>query len=442
MDPAVANKKLCENVNGELSRRAIMHWKTKYRVYADCSRAIGGNGTPTVWGNNVTDVDCFLLDKQKGKISTFVVGGDNVYDPSVLCNLDMLQTVMDDPEGGNARMTDPDGTRITVAHVLKNFGKYFQHMGVAKDVNMLGNFKDCTLRFQVHIVELEVGQTLEEFEEAQLLMTSMNYHSRAGQARNVNILFTAQGASVTTDASPPGVPVDLYLHGQSEDGDELHNYAIGIEATKRMFSDTGKQTTEEKVEQVARGRSAEVKLGPIHEDMIETCSVMHLQVPCKQKPLRRGTFCLGDDPMSDDDDDAPHYRSVSCADLRDSKPKETCRAASTHRGMDMGVAGPLNQTDLEPEDSGSAGIPTCTFSIFMVKPKNVDFGTEDVMNAIGLAEKVRTCAGEAHVRSHKSMIDAGASTHGIQPSVAFEIAETVKAIHKKAKKTNIPIGVF
>ena len=509
---AAANRKLCENVNAELRRNAIMHWKTKYRIYADPSRATDENDNPTVWGTNITDVDTFLIKADGTKAPCFVVGGDNLHDPSVLCDMNTLLTVADDLEGGNARQVEPDGAKITVAHVLKNLGTYFKHLGVAEGTDMLGNFKTCTLRFQVHIVELDVGETLDDLEEGQLLITAQNYHSRAAMAKNVNLLFTAQGASLTTDASPPGIPVPLYLQGQSEDDHQLHDYSIGIEATKRAFSETGKQTMEEKAEQVARGRSAEVKFLD-HEDMPEMCAVIHLQVPCKQAPMKpavinpanliaaammqsteppapsqASVFVMDEDgvvegipvgppamidsmeeydmmeeeeadgvrytslcahpvaaapaaELEEEEDEEPakyrssgpskakpvadRYRGLSAPSptrkvarlAREPPPKETCRAASTHKGKDIGLSPPtsthkgkdiglsppLNQTNLAPEDTGTAGIPTATFSIFMVKPKDKKFGTDDVMNAISLAEKVRKLAGETHVRHSQAM---------------------------------------
>jgi len=121
-------------------------------------------------------------------------------------------------------------------------------------------------------------------------------------------------------------------------------------------------------------------------------------------------------------------------------PKETCRAASTHKGKDMGLSPPLNQTNLAPDDTGTAGIPTATFSIFMVKPKDKKFGTDDVMNAISLAEKVRKLAGESHVRHSQAMKDAGATSSSLSVNAAVEIAETIKAIHKP-RKSNVPVGV-
>ena len=523
----MANRKLCETTNGELKKQGIIKWITKYLLYADPSRSLNTDGTISVWGNNITDVLCFMLRKDGTKAPCFIVGGDNLNDPSVLIDMSLLDAVIDDLEGGNARMVEPDGTRVTVAYILKNLGKLFKHLGIAEDTNMLGNFKNCTLRFQVHIVELEVGETLEDLEEGQLLMTASNYQSREDQAKNLNMLFTTQGVSITTDASAPGIPVPLYLQGQSEDDDKLHNYAIGVEATKRMFSQTGKQSMEEKLEQVARGRGAEMKLGPNHPDMPEMCAVMHMQVPLKNKPMVGGidpnlliaaamaqpaytslsapppaqpviAAWLDDEEAVDvsdglhycsmkatpvavpDDDDepievptwrgsgdaAPINRSLSAAPPGDSgeryrgglgrprsgvspakkkarpqpPPTETCRAASTHKGQDMGVAGPINQKNLAPQDDGTAGIPTVTFSIFMVKPKGVAFGTQDVKNAIELAEKVRKCAGDVHTREHQKMQDAGATSTSLDVSSAVAIAETIKALHKP-KKSNVPVGV-
>lgn len=547
---AAANRKLCEETNGQIRLKGKNQWMTKYRIWADPSRAENPDGSISESGENITDIDCFLRTKDGRLVPCFVVGGDNLHDPSVLVDIDTLNVVVDDIEGGNARMKEPDGTKITAAHVLKNLGKYFKHMGLDESVNMLGNFKVCTLRFQVHIVELEVGQTLDDLEEGQLVMTAQNYHSRENQARNLNILFSAQGASITTDASAPGIPVCLYLQGKSQDDGKLHNYAIGVEATKRVFSQTGKQSMEEKQEQVARGRSAEVKLGPDHPDMIEMCAIMHGQIPCKRKNMKPGFISPGSlvaaamaevsddlipqkynslcamppppvttsvavgipvvpppdwemvdeaeeeeeephycsataappiDVGDDDDDDVPSdepvmrcggptptdegalyrggnpgkTRSLSAPVMRSLSgaspvrkmaraappppPEEECRAASTHRGVDIGVCEGINQTDLEPDDGGPAGIPTFTFSIFMVKPKGKKFGTKDVENAINLAEKVRKCAGEAHVRNHYKMKEAGATSAGISQQSAVEIAETIKAIHHRAKITNIPV---
>lgn len=455
-----------------LMKRGLGHWKTQYRVYADPSRACNPDGTISVYGNNITDVDCFLIDQNNAKIPSFVVAGDRVQDPSVVCDMSTLRVVVDDPGGGNARMVEPDGTKITMAHFLKNMGKYCNNLGIDPDTNMLGQFKNCTFRTQVHILELEVGQTLEE---GHLLMTAMNYHSRQDEARNVNILFTVQGASVTTDASPPGVPVDLFVQAQSESDKKLHNYTIGVEATKRVFSETGQQTLAEAMEQVARGRGPEVGLGPDHSEMPKTCSVMHVQVPCKRKPLKPafmppaalvaaasnqvltmdgngpvlGVPVNDDYDMEDDNEMGDiQYRSLSTQHktvrkecfARTVPPAETCRAASTHAGRDMGVSSPLKQTDLQPDDGGMAGIPTVTFSIFMVKNKSMPFGTDDVENAVKLAEKTRQCAGEVHARNHELMKTTGATTDGISQTTAIEIAQTVKALHK-ARKTNIPVGV-
>lgn len=504
-EEARANRELCETVNGELRRTGVVHWKTKYRGYADPSRA-EDKGHITVWGNNITDVDAFLLKKDGTKAPCFVVGGDNLHDPSVLCDMSMLNACVEDPDGSNSRMVEADGSKITVASVARNFGKYFKHLGVAEETNMLGGFKNCTLRFQVFIVELEVGETLEDLEEGQILITAQNYQSRADQAQNVNMLFTAQNVSVCTDASAPDEPVDLWIHGTSEDDDKLHKYAIGVEATKRMFSQTGHQSKAEAIEQIERGRSVELKFIE-HEDMVKMCSIMHFQFPCKKKPMRPATIspdlligaamtalqkgyrslCTDLAPDEEEEDeydhleDVPSYRSEaatpssaifrSTADADDdedmeaetsilrslsserspahkkarakppSPPKESCRAASTHRGADQGIAPPLNQTDLEPDDSGTAGIPTGTFSIFMVKPKGTKFGTEDVKNAITLAEKVRKCAGEVHARNHKSMKDAGATTDSLTVQAAVEIAETIKAIGHKPRKAGLPAGV-
>lgn len=535
---AQAMRKLANDINADLKRRGIYHWKTKYRIWADPSRGDNMDGSISAFGDNITDIDLFIVMNDGTLVPCFCIGGDNLHDPSVLIDMSMLNAVMDSLEGGNARMVEPDGTRISVTHVLKNLGTYFKHMGLAEDCDMLGNFKNCTLRFQVHVVELEVGQTLADMEEGQLMMYANNYHSRTNEAKNVNLLFTAQCVSICTDASGPGVPVPLYLQGKSEDDGKLHNYAIGVEATKRAFSQTGKQTMEEKIEQVDRGRSAEMKFIQ-HDDMPEMCSVLHLQVPCKKKPLKphvinpadlvaaasstlsptiealveQATIATGiplapepavvvhiadtsdDFVMVGEEDSGVHYCSCTAPPFQEADdteeveevpvmrstgvppatggaansekyrslpalrsstsparkmarrtpnppPEETCRAASTHRGKDMGVCFGLDQTDLQPDDGGASGIPTATFSIFMVKPKGTPFGTDDVKNAIDLAEVARKCAGDAHVRNHKVMKDAGATTDGMSQSAAVEIAQTMKAIAHRARKSNVPLGVF
>ena len=557
-DHTIAMRKLCESINKDLVSQGIYHWVTKYRVWADPQRAENANGTISAVGDNITDVDLFLVMPDGAFVPCFCIGGDNLHDPSVLCDMSMIDAVMDDIGGGNARMNEPDGTRMTITHVLKNFGKYFGHLGVKEDCNMLGNFKDCTFRVQVHVVELEVGQTLADLEEGQLMMYVQNYHSRWKMAANLNFLFTAQGVSACTDDSPPGIPVPLYLQGMSEDDGKLHNYAIGIEATKRAFTKTGKQSVEEKIEQVERGRSAESKLGPNDPNMPEMCAVIHGQVPCVRKAMKPAvinpssliaaamddmsdwavvgampkytSLCAAaplpvvstcvlvstDAAMEDDDDfehveptvrysglsdsagtnatafgvgtgklrslsaaphssepESPKYRGVGpdvdemeeeeehapvtrslSTPLRSpahkkSRPsvppppaQETCRAASTHKGKDMGLCTGLSQTDLEPDDSGARGIPTFTFSIFMVKPKGTDLGTQDVKNAIEFAEKVRKCAGTAHVRNHKIMNDAGATSKALSVQAAVEIAETMKAIQNRARKSNVPVAAY
>lgn len=502
---ARANIQLCADLSAELLREGVKEWNVTCGSWSDCARATKAAGNLTPLGNNITDVNARRVLPDGTEHPAWLISGNLLHDPSTLISLDQLNAVVDDLEGGKARTEEPDGARVTVASVLENFGKHFKHLGADNHVNMLGTFKKCTFRVQVHVLELEVGQTMAEFEEGHLLMTSQNYQSRADDPRNVNLLFTTQGVSATTDASPPGVPVPLYLQSLSALDGEVHNYTIGVEATKRDFSQTGAQTREEADEQAERGRGVEAKLGPEHENMPKMCAVMHLQVPCRMQSKPSAVL----NPMSlvaaaamDMDDDKPFYPSwpkyASMAahlkslkpvdedmneDMDDEgfehvasparpmyrsapemsgvyrsggalgranpplpnavKPAETCRAASTLFGKDMGVAeSPFAKHTLAPDDTGNAGWPTLTFCIFMVKPKGVEFGSQDVKNAIAMAERVRACAGETVLRDHQSMKDAGVTTPGITQKSAIEIAETFKALYKGARKSNVPIGVF
>ena len=108
-------KQLCVNINAELKRLNVSSWFVQFVKWQDCSRALSFNGSLSTLGNNITDVKAFLLGKKGEHLPMFCVGGDNHLDPSVLCSLDKILTVVDDSFNGNARMVEPNGVKITVA---------------------------------------------------------------------------------------------------------------------------------------------------------------------------------------------------------------------------------------------------------------------------------------------------------------------------------------
>ena len=113
----------------------------------------------------------------------------------------------------------------------------------------------------------------------------------------------------------------------------------------------------------------------------------------------------------------------------------------------MGIAQPFQQTDLELDET--CGIPTYTLSIFMVKDPEKEFGTDDVKNAIDLANKVLKCASDdsdgAKPLNDKAFKEAGATVSSLTVDDAAKIAETVDVMTKDAKKprvSNIPVGII
>ena len=486
--------KLCKKVNDELKRFNIHDYNTTYVSWEDVGRLVMPSGNISVCAKRMNDVYAFLYNPTtKQRTGTFVVRRDNLPDESVICSMSKLCCVTDTMKGGDASMAK-------VSDVLKDFGKHFAHLGAKEDTNLLGSFDKVALRVKVHILELKC-ETEESLEEGNLLVSVNNYQSRPDSASCVNVMFTAQGVSACLDCSPPGKPVDMFLQGLSKeergDGtdDKVRNFAIGVEAVAgRMFSQTGEQDAEEAQKQVDKGRAAEVKFIN-HPDMPKMCAVGHMCIGIEQKPMSAGSInvpALGnllsacpevagiDDFVMDDDDDYeeddffPHYCSMSSASagsmvvvegeenpgqyrsargLRDphpstqAQPKETCKAASVHRGCEMGIAEPLQQTDLKLDKT--CGIPTYTLSIFMVKDPEKEFGTDDVKNAIDLANKVLKCASDdsegAKPLNHKAFKEAGATVSSLSVDDAAKIAQTFDAMQKDAKKprtSNIPIGIF
>jgi len=476
---------LCAKVNEELERFNIYDYKTTYVSWEDVGRLVMPSGKISVCAKKMNDVYAFLYNPTtKQRTGTFVVRTNNLTDKSVICPMSKLCCVTDSLKGGDAAMAK-------VNDVLKDFGKHFAHLGAKPDTNLLGSFDKVTFRVKVHILELGCD-TEESLEEGNLIVSVNNYQSRPDAASCVNVMLTAQGVSACLDCSPPGKPVDMFLQGLSKeekgDGtdDQVRNFAIGVEAVAgRMFSQTGEQDAEEAQKQVDKGRSAEVKFID-HPNMPKMCAVGHLCIGVKQKPMSAGSInvsALGnllsacpevagvDESIMDEEEEQPHYCSLAAPSLameeeeevakyrscRDAPsgaavaavvPKETCKAASVHRGCEMGIAQPFQQTDLELDET--CGIPTYTLSIFMVKDPQKEFGTDDVKNAIDLANKVLKCASDnsegAKPLNDESFKEAGATVSSLTVDDAAKIAETFDTMEKQPKKklrtSNIPIGLI
>ena len=479
---------LCNKVNQQLLKLEIHDYKTTFVSWEDVGRLVMPSGKISVCAKKMNDVFAFLYDPAtKKRTGTFVVRKDNLTDESAICSMSKLCCVTDSLKGGDAAMAK-------VSDVLKDFGKHFAHLGAKPDTNLLGSFTKVTLRVKVHILELKCD-TEESLEEGNIIVSVNNYQSRPDAASCVNVMFTAQGVSACLDCSPPGKPVDMFLQGLSKD-DQVCNFAIGVEAVAgRMFSQTGEQDGEEAQKQVEKGRAAEVKFIN-HPNMPKMCAVGHLCIPVKQKPMSAGSInvpALGnllsacpevagfDVPIMDDDDEEedfmPNYCSMSyksamsmameedeedeydedpgpfrsASGLRAPPiavaPKETCKAASVHRGCEMDFTQPFQQTDLELDET--CGIPTYTLSIFTVKDPEKEFGTDDVKNAIDLANRVLKCASDdsenAKPLNDKVFKEAGATVSSLTVDDAAKIAEAVDVMAKDAKKprvSNIPVGII
>lgn len=476
-DEAKAMKLLAEEINKQLVAKGKTAWKIKFTVWADADRVTNPDGSLSYWGNNITDVVTYIHAKDGSILGVFCIGGDNCEDPCVLMPLDQLNVVMCDADGKNGRMKEPDGTKMTASHVLKNAGKYFGHVGLDADANLLGQFTRCTFRVQAHIVSIEEDEQLEAFVAAQ------NYQSSSDAARNAQICFNSQGASFTTDKAPPGQPVKLLSQAISPDDGQLHDFYFGLNKSKQLVKQIGEETSEQATLAASNGWSTEAPIGPNGIKRKTAAGVIHLQIPVDkprsaaripapalitaaasatmyrslcaeppeeeeedEEPVYRGA---GPPSISDDDDDdhnASFTRSLSSLSPARKAPKRaeppppenTVNSLRVFRGQDAGVTQKLETPVLKPADNGAGGLPTATMAIWLGKKKGEPLGTKDVEDVIDILEEIMEAAGKTVPRQDVTMVEAGATSQELTVAGAIGIAQTLKA-GVKAPIGSVPV---
>ena len=453
-----ANQEACRVINAWLDANSYSDWRCKYVDWDDPSRAKG-----SCFGNNICDVYTKLRLADGTWVNLFMLGPKNFGAKSVPCKANDIKVCISDANGQNPRLCEGDAP-VTLESVFQKAGQYFGHKGIEADTNLsTGANEPILFKNMAVFVQIPPDQ------EVQIATFVENYQSSATSATNAVFHFTPQGASMETDAAPPGGAKMLLTEALDVDSGKVKQYYTKMDASKRDLSQVGQETAEEAAQAVAEGKSCEVPMGINHPDMKKGTGYITVIKPIEKRATTRPYFS----PMAmiqaagyDDDyymDDEPTFTSLSgsqeneeCYRSLSDNPQETTLA---YRSMSVGLkrqasCGPAAEPPATvakqgrcyrgdfvcdapelatktPKPTSTNGVATATHVHLVVTPPNTPPTTEDIKQCLeGLLLHELGLVGTLKDRHTESVFEEiGATTQTLSVEGAKGVAATIKA-HK------------
>jgi len=265
----------CDAINAACKAKggAYASYSCKSVSWDDVQRGTVG-GSLSCWGGNITDTRLW----EKSGTLLYTCRSDNWNEKLGKVDADSVAVVV-----GNHKRPSRSGEKvalepITLKDFLQNTGMYASYSGVNSDTDLYDENLDSeiSIRFQTTFLPVEDSElsTLEFCTEA------YNYNTMSDDdPRNAVLLCTTQGIAFQQDGAGSK---KLFHHAVDETG-KVHRYWLEAERSKHKVGGSQKETKEEAMSAVARGKATASVIG-IEAMGTRFNVLMTVQIPLEQKP--------------------------------------------------------------------------------------------------------------------------------------------------------------